>query len=53
MRFQDIFGLNKINATLQFEMEVQTADITLQLLLKATFAEGVFPTFSNVVIAAR
>lgn len=45
MRFQDIFGLNKINTMLQFEMEAQTADIMLQLLLKAALTESVFPNF--------
>ncbi len=45
MGFQDIFGMNKIDAILQFETEVQTADITLQLLLKAALAESVFLNF--------
>lgn len=45
MIFQDIFGLNKINAMLQFEMKAQTADISLQLLLKAALAESVFQNF--------
>ncbi len=50
MRFQDIFGLNKINAMLQFEMEAQTADITLQLLLKAALAESVFLNFVSTAL---
>ncbi len=45
MGFQDIFGMSKIDAILQFETEVQTADITLQLLLKAALAESVFLNF--------